>query len=113
FWLPQWLLKRSVPSKKLKKTADKWLRRPARAIDRVLQKRLQFFTNDPGAKAIAVASVLLALATPVAEFIPFSANGIGLAIAIFGLALIAHDGLIALLGWAVMAATVVLATWVA
>lgn len=37
------------------------------------------------------------------EFIPFSANGVGAAIAHFGLALIARGGLIALIGWIVVA----------
>ena len=62
-------------------------------------------------RAIAIACTLLALSTPVAEFIPFSANGVGASIAIFGLALIAHDGLMALIGWIVFATTVALATY--
>ena len=70
FWLPQWLLKRSVRSEKVKKTTNKWLRRPARFIDRFLRKRLPFFTERGGTRAIAIACTLLALSTPVAEFIP-------------------------------------------
>lgn len=113
FWLPQWLLDRSVSSKKLKKTTGKWLRRPARFVDRFLERRLTRLTGAGGTRAIAVASALLALATPIAEFIPFSANGVGAGIAIFGLALIAHDGLVALAGWLVVALTVGLATYAA
>lgn len=110
FWLPQWLLQRSIASDKVKKATGKWLRKPSRFIDRFLHHRLGVLTGSGGARAIAIASTLLALATPVAEFIPFSANGVGAAIAIFGLALIAHDGVVALIGWMVLAATVVLAT---
>ena len=109
FWLPQWLLRRSVSCGKLKKATGNWLRKSARFIDRFLKKRMQYLTGSNGARAIAIVCSLLALATPIAEFIPFSANGVGLAIAIFGLALIAHDGLVALIGWIVVAATVILA----
>lgn len=105
FWLPKWLLNRSVASEKLKKTTGKWLRRPAKFVDRFLGKRLRFLTGPWGARAMAIASALLALTTPIAEFIPFSANGIGLGICLFGLALIAQDGLFALVGWVVVSAT--------
>ncbi len=113
FWLPQWLLKRSVKAEKLGHTIRKWLRRPARFIDRFLRHRLPILVGTGGARAIAVASSLLALTTPFAEFIPFSANGIGAAIMLFGLALIAHDGVMALLGWLAVALTVALGTWAA
>ncbi len=105
FWFPQWLLKRSVDSAKLKKATRKWLRRPARFIDRFLRHRMSRFVGNAGIRAIAVVCTLLALATPAAEFVPFSANGVGAGIAIFGLALIAHDGLIALIGWIVVGVT--------
>lgn len=109
FWLPQWLLRRSVRSEKMKHAVRKWLRRPARFVDRFLRHRLGNFTGSAGTRAIAIACVLLALSTPIAEFIPFSANGVGAAIALFGLALIAHDGVMALIGWIVLVATVTLA----
>lgn len=111
FWLPQWLLKRSMAAEKVKKTTRKWLRKPARFIDRFLRHRLPALVGAGGARAIAIASILLALATPIAEFIPFSANGVGAGIAIFGLALIAHDGVVALVGWIVVAVTVGLAAY--
>lgn len=113
FWLPQWLLRRSVSSEKLKQTTHQWLRRPARFIDRFLKRRLEWLTRAGGARAIAVASILLALSTPVVEFIPFSANGVGAGIALFGLALIAHDGGVALMGWLVVGLTVAVGTWAA
>lgn len=68
-------------------------------------------TSAGGARAIAIASVLLALATPVAEFIPFSANGSWRGHRDLWPRLIAHDGLIALIGWIVVAVTVGLAAY--
>ncbi len=108
FWLPQWLLRRSVKSEKLSKTAKKWLRRPAVFIDRFLKRRLVFLTQAWGARSIALASSLLVLVTPVAEFIPFSANGVGFGLVLFGLALIAHDGVMAVAGWVAVTLTVAL-----
>lgn len=105
FWLPQWLLRRSVASEKLNKAAGKWLRRPAVFVDRFLRRRLVFLTQAWGARSIALASSLLVLVTPVAEFIPFSANGVGLGLVLFGLALIAHDGVMAMIGWVVVTLT--------
>lgn len=112
FWLPQWLLKRPVSSGKVRKMCRKWLRRPARWIDRLLRPRWEVLTRTGGARAIAIASAVLALATPATEFVPFSANGVGAGIAIFGLALIVHDGLVAFVGWLVVAATIAVAGYV-
>ncbi len=41
FWLPHFILNRSVEHKKLQKALD-WLSKPARGIDRVLKPRLTF-----------------------------------------------------------------------
>ena len=49
----------------------------------------------------------MALAMPVMEAIPFSANLAGIALTAFGLAVIAHDGLLALIAFAATAAGVV------
>ena len=44
---------------------------------------------------------------PVMEVVPFSANLAGIALTAFGLAVIAHDGLLALVAFAATAAGVV------
>lgn len=104
FWLPQWLLARSVSRDKLCK-ALAWLRRPARFFDRVLRPRLTMLTRGPGTYAIAVVCIIIALAMPPMELVPFSANGAGAALTAFGLSLIARDGLLALLALVVTAVT--------
>ena len=113
FWLPQWLLRRSVSSAKIKKTTGKWLRKPSRFIDRFLRHRMHPLVGSTAVRLIAIACAALSLCTPIAEFIPFSANGIGVSIVLFGLALIANDGLMALLGWVAVAITVCLAAYAA
>jgi hypothetical protein len=94
-WLPRWLLDRSVASHKFKK-AVKWLRRPARAIDRVLRPRLTYLTHAVGIQMTAILCIIIAAALPPMELVPFSANAAGIAITALGLALIAHDGYLAL-----------------
>lgn len=105
FWLPRWLLARSVAKQKLEK-AVKWLRRPARFVDRLLRPRLHALVGKPGTRAIAAVCLVIAAAMPVMEFVPFSATAAGLALCAFGLAIIAEDGLIALLAMIFTAATV-------
>ncbi|MDT8386553.1 MAG: exopolysaccharide biosynthesis protein [Thiogranum sp.] len=106
FWLPHWLLNRSVNGSKVCRVL-KWLRPVARFLDRISKQRLTALTRGLGSWVIAVACVLIALALPPMEFIPFSANGAGAALTLFGLSLIAHDGLLALVGLLVTGGTFV------
>jgi hypothetical protein len=98
FWLPRWLLKRSVAQDKLCKALG-WLRSPAKYIDRLVRPRLTMFVQGAGMYVIAIVCIVIAAATPAMEMVPFSANGAGAALTAFGLALIAHDGLLALLAF--------------
>ncbi|WP_247639740.1 exopolysaccharide biosynthesis protein [Chromohalobacter moromii] len=50
-----------------------------------------------GTYLVALFCFLIALAVPLMEVVPFSANGAGLALMMFGLSLMANDGLWALL----------------
>jgi hypothetical protein len=98
FWLPQWLLNRSLARGKLLK-ALKWLERPAQFIDRWSKSRLTFLVRDIGSYAIALVCIAVAAATPLLEVVPFSATGVGVALSAFGLALVSRDGLLALLAF--------------
>lgn len=103
-WLPRLLLDRSVAHGKVDKAVS-WMRRPARFIDRLMRPRLSVFVDGPGLHAIALMCVIIAAATPPMEFVPFTANGAGIALTAFGLALIAKDGLVALLAFVFTATT--------
>lgn len=96
FWLPGFMLNRSVPKDKLHKALT-WLKKPARFIDKLLSPRLAVLTRGPMVRVIAVVCLGIALAMPVMEIVPFSANLAGIALTAFGLALIARDGLLALI----------------
>lgn len=104
FWIPGLLLDRSVDKNKLDKAVS-WSRRPARFLDRFLKPRLTFLIHGPAVVAVALACIVIALAMPPMEFVPFTANGAGLALTLFALSLMAHDGLLAALAFAVTLAT--------
>jgi hypothetical protein len=105
-WLPGWLVRRSVKQRKVDKALG-WMRRPARAVDRLLRPRLHALVENGGLYGIAATCLAIGLMMPPMELVPFSANGAGAALTAFGLALIARDGLLALVAYVVLAATVV------
>src|SRR5687767_9091481 len=106
FWLPSWVLKRSISSQRFRR-ALAWLHTPARFGDRLVRPRLAAVATDAAVKVIAVGCIVVALAMPVMEVVPFSANLAGIALTAFGLAVIAHDGLLAFVAYAATAAGVV------
>lgn len=107
FWLPKWLLSRSVKKEKLTKAVDK-LERPAKFVDRFTGPRLTVLTEGAGNVVIVTACILIALVMPLMEVIPFSANFAGAALAAFGLSLIANDGYLAVLAFAFVAGGAIL-----
>jgi hypothetical protein len=106
FWLPAWVLRQSMSRQKCRRALT-WLHKPARFGDRLVRPRLTALAGDAAVKVIAVGCIVVALAMPVMEVVPFSANLAGIALSAFGLAVIAHDGLLALVAFAATAAGVV------
>jgi len=98
FWLPKWLLNRSLSRQKFDKALH-YMKKPAKWVDGLLGVRLAWMTGYIGIRVTAFACLLVALAMPPMEFIPFSANGAGLALTLFGLGLVARDGLMLALGF--------------
>lgn len=96
FWLPGFILNRSVPQSKLTKALD-WLRPTARRIDRMIKPRLNFMLHPSSTYLIAGLCVMVGAALPFLELVPFSSSIVGLALAILGLALVARDGLLVLI----------------
>lgn len=103
FWLPAWLRNRSMPRDKVHKALG-WLHKPARLIDRLLHDRLTFMTSELGNRLAALACLVIALCLPPMELIPFSANLAGLALTLFGLSIMARDGLLAIFAFALTVA---------
>ena len=111
FWLPRVLLRRSIAPQRLEKSV-KWLRPTAHFIDRLIRPRLTWLTHEPFVHVAALLCILVALTVPPLEIVPFAGTFSWAAIGIFGLALIAHDGVLALLafGFSIGAAWVVYQT---
>ncbi len=60
-------------------------------------------THAAGIYAIAILCIVIAATMPPLEVVPFAATSAGAALAVFGLALIANDGLVAVLAIAITA----------
>ncbi|WP_339846587.1 exopolysaccharide biosynthesis protein [uncultured Halopseudomonas sp.] len=104
FWLPRWLLDRALEQGQVMK-ALRWITPFARVIDRMTRPRLFFLVRRSGAYVTAALCVCLAMIMPVFELVPFSASAVGVALAALGLALVAQDGLLALIAFSVIGAT--------
>lgn len=104
FWMPRWLLRRSVKRHQLLRALG-WLRAPARFIDSFLRPRLTWLVHSTGTYFIALICVLLAMIMPTMELVPFSATAAGFTLALFGLALVAHDGLLVIIAFAITGAS--------
>lgn len=102
FWLPEFLLKRTVKADSLQKTV-RAAASPARVVDRMVRPRLQVLTGPVADRIVALICVILALAVPPLEFLPFVAFIPSAAIATFGLGLIARDGLLVLIAFTISA----------
>lgn len=98
FWLPGFITRRSVKAEQMEKAMGK-IRPVAHWIDNLLRPRLTFLTSGTAAYVIAGVCVALGLLLPVLELVPFAAAAPALALSAFGLALVANDGLFALVGF--------------
>jgi len=99
-WLPGFITGRGVSSDRLTKGKDK-LDTIADVLDRIAKGRLQALAGAPARRVVAGLIVVLCLALPVLEVVPFAAAAPFLAIAMLALAMLVRDGLVMLIGGAV------------
>lgn len=99
-WLPGFITRRGVGSDRLTKGADT-LDTIAQVLDRIAKGRLKSLASGPARRVVAGLIVVLCLALPVLELVPFAAAAPFLAIAILSLAMMVRDGLVLLIGGAV------------
>lgn len=90
-WLPGFVKRRSISSKKVRKATEK-ARKPAGRADRWFHGRLPALTQGIFVRIAAVACILLACTVPPLELFPFATTAPMAAIATFGLALMVRDG---------------------
>ena len=111
-WLPRFILKRTMSRHRLE-TARDWLNKPAKLIDWITRKRLTFLVRPPFSIVPALFCLAAGLIMPVLEVIPLSGSIMASAVALFALALVTEDGLLAVLGLALVTAAgyVIWTTW--
>jgi len=99
FWLPKVVSDRSIDGDRLKKALG-YVRPVARWTDKVIRARLVWATREPFIHIAAGLCILLACSVPPLEAVPFASTAPFGTIGLFGLALIARDGLLILIGFA-------------
>ncbi|MEQ9314577.1 MAG: exopolysaccharide biosynthesis protein [Henriciella sp.] len=113
-WVPGFIEDRSISKDKLKaadEKAGKWLKR----IDKLISERLDFLTGRWATYVAAIVVTLLGLLMIPLELVPFAVALPGSAIVIFGLAFVARDGVLMLIGFLLAAlalgVTIALVPW--
>lgn len=113
-WVPGFIKKRSISKEKLKqadKKAKPWLKR----IDKMISERLQVLTGRASVVVASIVVSLLAFLMIPLELVPFAVAAPGVAVVLFGLAFVARDGVLMLLGYLAAAAattfTVIVVPW--
>lgn len=96
FWLPRWLTRKTISRDKYEYSL-KTIAPAARFVDRFFRPRLTCLTRRMGTYLVAISCILIAIAMPPLEIMPFAATIAGAAIVAFGLALMARDGFMTLL----------------
>lgn len=94
-WIPGPVARRSFKGRHLHRMA-RFFRPVARFLGKFIRPRMTFLTTGWYRKAIAIFCSALALSLPPLEFVPFGATVPSSAITGFALALVTHDGLLAI-----------------
>jgi hypothetical protein len=99
-WLPEFIRKKYLSRRAVLGTV-KILKKPARFLDRIVHPRLTFLTEKPFSIFLAAACLVLALAVPPLEFVPLIDMPLWAAILALSFALATHDGIVAIIAFAV------------
>ena len=91
-WVPDWILRRSVASSRVRSAVD-WLDRPAAFIDRHTKPRFHLLTQPPFS-ILALMIVLMVVATwPFLELLPLFTTVCAVGVALVAFSLMTEDGL--------------------
>jgi hypothetical protein len=110
-WTPRRLRARGVERPRMVRAFER-VRPWAARIDRLLRPRLVRLVGGEGEVAAAAVVVVMGLSMPVIGLAPLAVWIPGLACLLFGLALTARDGLLALLGFVASIGGVAMAAWI-
>ena len=108
-WLPRWLRDRCISAQHAQKLL-KFLRPVTRVADGMIKQRAEALTGGVMRRVGAVVCMVVGAIMPVMEFVPFTSTWAGAVIAIYGLAITARDGLLAL-AWGGFVLALLAAAW--
>lgn len=107
-WLPGFVGRRTVPGKRLR-AALGFMRRVADVFDRVTRAdRLHRLVDRPGRIVPQALCALCGVLMPLLEIVPFSSSVLGAAVLCFALSLLTRDGLLTVVGIAILSLVVLL-----
>lgn len=97
-WLPERLRTAELSADRLEK-AMRFTRPVARAVDKVIHRRLPALTGNLALRISALVCLVVAVTMPPLEVLPFVATAAGVVLSLFGLALTVHDGLLLIVAY--------------
>lgn len=97
-WLPDILMRRRLPSKRLE-AAVRWMRGPARFLDRITARRIGFLVHRPFIWVTQAMCLIAGLVMPVLELVPFTSSILGGMVSMLALGMLARDGVFTILGF--------------
>ncbi|RJL21531.1 exopolysaccharide biosynthesis protein [Paracoccus siganidrum] len=109
-WLPDFLMRRSISSKRLRSVAAQ-LRTPAGWVDGLSRRRLTVLLHPPFRWIAQLICLIAGLCMPFLELLPFASSILGTVVFLMSLAMLAHDGLFVLVAIMVLAAAPALVFW--
>jgi hypothetical protein len=104
-WLPRWIMRRTIDRQRFERALQK-LKKPAAWIDKVTKKRITVLVEPPVSILPQALCVLCGAAMPFLEFVPMSSSLLAAGVVFFAVALVTRDGLVAILGFAMLAAAI-------
>ncbi|EPX86806.1 Exopolysaccharide synthesis, ExoD [Salipiger mucosus DSM 16094] len=96
-WLPAFIMDRRIDGARARAAVTK-LRKFTDWLDNKTRSRLRFMVRPPMRAWLYLLCMLCGLAMPFLELVPFSSSVLGAAVLLFSTALLARDGLFALIG---------------
>ena len=104
-WVPQVLARQGVSKSKMEKAVS-FLRKPVGWLDKLMKPRLTWLASRPWSYLALVICLIIAVTTPVMEFLPFAISIAAVAIGFFAAGILMRDGVMILIGYVVVGLTV-------
>ncbi len=102
-WLPRFLLTHSLDAARLSRVIA-FLRRPVAVVDPWITERLTWVADKPANLPALMIFCVVSFFMPLIELVPFLTSMLASAMAVFAVGLFARDGVLMMVGYALVAA---------